>query len=399
MAEISLDAAQQRVLGALMEKQRAVPASYPLSLNGLRTACNQLNSREPVTDYSESDVDATLRALKDAGLVRFVWAGKGSRVVKYHQLLDEVLGLGLDQAALVAVLLLRGAQTPGELKTRSERLHPFADRDAVDACLQGLAARGLVRQLPLARGHQDHRWLHLLGPVEITGSDAPPAGPDLESVLTGGAEARDAAVRGAYDAVAAAYREAYADELEGKLFDLWLLDRVADLAAGRPVADVACGPGHTTAYLADQGADVVGFDFSDGMLGQARTLFEDTAFEHADLRDLPKPRLASGWGAITCWYGLVHLAPSELAPTLAHLAATLVPGGWLVLADHLGGEVRHLESLLGSDVAIDFVLHPPGQLAQAAASAGLEVLEHYTRSPLPDETPTERCYLIARRTP
>ena len=107
-----LESAEQRVLGSLLEKQRTVPASYPLSLNSLRLACNQTSSRDPVVDYSERTIQDTARSLKDKGLLRLVWAGAGSRTVKYHQLLDEVLSLQDSERALLTVLLLRGAQAP-----------------------------------------------------------------------------------------------------------------------------------------------------------------------------------------------------------------------------------------------------------------------------------------------
>ena len=110
-----LNAEEQRVLGCLLEKQRTVPASYPLTLNSLRLACNQTSSREPVVDYSERTIQDTARSLKDAGLLRLVWAGAGSRTVKYHQLVDEVLAPTEDERALLTVLLLRGPQSPGEL--------------------------------------------------------------------------------------------------------------------------------------------------------------------------------------------------------------------------------------------------------------------------------------------
>ena len=134
-----LDAAEQRVLGSLLEKQRTVPASYPLSLNALRTACNQSSSRDPVVDYDEQTVERTARALKDRGLLRIVWADAGRRTLKYHQTLEEVLGLADDERALLTVLLLRGPQAPGELRTRTERLHAFADRTEVEAVLERLA--------------------------------------------------------------------------------------------------------------------------------------------------------------------------------------------------------------------------------------------------------------------
>src|SRR5919107_2489789 len=107
-----LDAAEQRILGSLLEKQVTVPTSYPLSLNSLRTACNQSSSREPVTDYDEQEVERVARLLKDRGLLRIVWSDTGRRTLKYHQTLDEVLGLDPDERALLTVLLLRGAQAP-----------------------------------------------------------------------------------------------------------------------------------------------------------------------------------------------------------------------------------------------------------------------------------------------
>lgn len=164
-----LDPQEQRVLGALMEKELTVPASYPLTLNSLRLACNQSTSRDPVVDYSENElVEVTLR-LQARQLVRLVRADSGARSVKYKQRLTEALALPDDERALLTVLLLRGAQAPGELKTRCERLHGFADRAAVEAALQAMAssATPLVRELELLPGQQDHRWIHLLGPVEL----------------------------------------------------------------------------------------------------------------------------------------------------------------------------------------------------------------------------------------
>ena len=139
-----LDAEEQRVLGSLLEKQRTVPDTYPLSLNALRTACNQSSSRDPATDYDENTVEQVGRRLKDRGLLRIVWAATGRRTLKYHQTLDEVLELADDERALITVLLLRGPQAPGELKTRTDRLHAFADRGAVEETLRRMADRGLV---------------------------------------------------------------------------------------------------------------------------------------------------------------------------------------------------------------------------------------------------------------
>jgi len=240
-ALLVLDPVDQRVLGSLLEKQRTVPASYPLSLNALRIACNQSSSREPVVDYDDATVEQVARTLKARGLMRIVWADTGRRTLKYHQLLDEVLGLAADERSLITVLLLRGPQSPGELRVRSERLHDFADRDEVETTLHRMAERASPLVVELARrpGQQDHRWVHLLGPVE-TGDAAPPAPVvDRESVLRAGDEARTERVRHTFDTIAEPYAAALADELDGDLpFEVWLLDRVAQEVGPRAIVEV-----------------------------------------------------------------------------------------------------------------------------------------------------------------
>lgn len=388
-----LSQVEQRVLGSLLEKQRTVPASYPLTLNSLRLACNQSSSREPVMELSERDVQDAARALKDRGLMRLVWAGQGSRVVKYHQLLDTVIELDDEARALITVLLLRGAQSAGELKTRTERLHAFADREAVEACLGRLAEAQLVAQSAVKQG-RDTRWIHLLGPVD--GAEAAAPAVDAEVVLADGAAARDDRVQAAYEACAAAYSEALLDELIGKPFDIWLLERIADDADG-PIMDLGCGPGQIAAFLADTGADVHGLDASPAMIDQARGNFPDLDFTVGRFHQLLRPQNAAAWGAIVAWYAFVHLAPSEWTPLLGSLAQTLRPGGTLAVAVHVGGEVRHVEELFGVPVDVDFVLPDPEQVLASAAAAGLKVDEWYLRSPNAEEAQTRRLYLLARR--
>lgn len=391
-----LTAEEQRVLGCLLEKQKTVPASYPLSLNSLRLACNQTSSRDPVVDYSERTIQDVGRALKDKSLVRLVWAGAGSRVIKYHQTLDEVLELDDAERALLAVLLLRGPQAPGELRTRTERMHPFADRAAVEACLAGLAGREepLVRELPLQRGQQDRRWVHLLGPVPV---ESAPAATDagLEDVLRDGAVARDARVVAAYDAIAALYSEAVLDELTGQPFDVWFLERVASLTEG-PVMDLGCGPGQIAAFLADLDLEVHGLDASAGMVEQAQANFPDLDFVVGRFHQLLRPRTAPAWGTIVAWLAFSHLAPSELAPTLRTVAGTLRPGGVLALAVQVGGSVLRPPELFGVDVELEFVLHDRDQVLAACTSAGLTVDEWYVRSPLAGEPQVDRLYVLAR---
>ncbi len=399
--ELDLDAVDQRVLGSLMEKQRTVPASYPMTLNSLRTACNQSSSRDPVVDYDEPMLLERMKSLKERGLVRIVWADRGPRTLKYHQLLDERLALAEDERALLTVLLLRGAQTPGELKTRTERLHAFADRGAVEDVLRRMAGdeQPLVHELERRPGQHDSRWIHLLGAVETGEQPAAPSTPgvDRERVLADGAAARDAKVRATYDAVATAYAERLADELDRKPFDRWLLERVADLADGLPVVDVGTGPGHVAAYLAAAGADATGVDLSPGMVEEARRRFPDLTFSVGDLTGLLRPPAAAGWGAITAWYALVHLAGSELAPAIASLARVLAPGGWLALALHAGADIHHADELMGKSVDVDFVLHDPDAVVAAARAAGLVDVEWYLRGPLDGEVETERLYVLGRR--
>ena len=396
-----LDPEDQRILGSLLEKQTTVPASYPLSANALRTACNQTSNRDPVVDYDQQRVERVARSLKERGLVRIVWSDTGRRTLKYHQVLDERLGLAPDVRALLTVLLLRGAQSPGELRSRTERLHGFADRGEVEACLHRMAGepQPLVQELPRRPGQQDHRWVHLLGPVPAPAATDDAAAFDRESVIAGGVERRDAQVRSSYDVVATAYADHLAGELRGQPFETWLLDRVVDHAAGEPVIEVGSGPGHVTAYLADGGADVTGIDVSSAMVDEARRRFPHQDFAVGDLRRLSRPAASSGWAAVVAWYSLIHLAASELPGAVAALARPLVPGGWLVLALQAGSEVRHLDEWFGQPVDLDVVLHEPGFVAGVVEAAGLSDLEWYLRGPVTARgESTSRLFVVARTT-
>jgi len=156
------DAVEIRVLGCLVEKQRTTPDVYPLSLNALRLACNQATNRDPVVDYDEATVSDALRRLALRGWTRLT-SGAGSRARKYRHLLPEALGLDPAEVSLLAVLMLRGLQTPGELKQRSERLHGFADLAAVEETLDGLVERGWVARLQRRPGQKEDRFEQLLG--------------------------------------------------------------------------------------------------------------------------------------------------------------------------------------------------------------------------------------------
>jgi hypothetical protein len=395
-----LDAAEQRVLGSLLEKEITVPASYPMSLNAVRVACNQTSSREPVVDYDEDLVHRTLRALKDKELVVLSWQGAGSRVVKYAQTFAHRRGLALDERALLTVLLLRGPQPAGALNTRTERLHRFGDRGEVEACLTRMAGaeEPLVRELARQPGQHDSRWIHLLGPLEAAAARPEPGPVDRESVLAGGADARDAKVRAAYAAVAASYAEQLGDELAGLPFESWLLGRVAELAGGAPVIEVGTGPGHVAAFLAEAGADATGLDLTPEMVDEARRRHPGVIYEVGDLHRLLRPATHDGWGAVLAWYSLIHLAASELPDAIACLVRPLRPNGWLVLALHAGAEVRTVTEWFGHEVDLDVVLHDPAHVVAIVEGAGLRDVEWYQRGPLAGRgESTQRLYVLARK--
>jgi uncharacterized protein len=160
------DAVEIRVVGCLIEKQRTTPDVYPLTLNALRLACNQATNRDPVVDYDEN----TIRGAIDR-LVQRKWATLASwsnrRSMKYRHTLDGALGLDDAEIALLDVLMLRGTQTPGELKARTERLHRFADMDDLGGALERLIERQLAVRLERRPGQREERYTHLLGAEDV----------------------------------------------------------------------------------------------------------------------------------------------------------------------------------------------------------------------------------------
>jgi uncharacterized protein len=176
-----LSGPEQRVLGCLIEKRWTTPDQYPLSLNALRLACNQSTNRDPVTDYDEHTVRDAAQRLTRYGLTRLA-SYHGSRAIKYRHLAEEVLGLDRPQLAVLAVLLLRGPQTPGELKARTERMAPIASLDEVEQILGTLGERGYAERLPRRPGQKEDRFRHLLG-GEDESAETPSSGgtePDRE---------------------------------------------------------------------------------------------------------------------------------------------------------------------------------------------------------------------------
>ena len=161
-----LDPAELRVLGVLMEKEIATPEYYPLSLNALVNACNQKTNREPVVSYDEDIVETALEGLRNQGLSMRV--SGDSRVAKHEQRFTERDNLGRREAAVLCVLMLRGPQTVGELRGRTERLYTFEDLEGVESTLNRLAEAGYVKRLPRQAGFKEARFTHLLaGDVEV----------------------------------------------------------------------------------------------------------------------------------------------------------------------------------------------------------------------------------------
>jgi uncharacterized protein YceH (UPF0502 family) len=175
---IELTAEEQRVLGALIEKQYVTPDVYPLTMKGLLSACNQTSNRHPVVSYDEATIHTALDGLREKGLNRIVYS-PSNRATKYRQVLEETRQLTRADAAVLSVLLLRGPQTVGELRTRTERIHPFGSLGEVEETLSRLAARPdepFVARMERQPGQKEVRYRHLLGDAPEAEIEAPAAG-------------------------------------------------------------------------------------------------------------------------------------------------------------------------------------------------------------------------------
>jgi uncharacterized protein len=178
---VNLTPVQSRVVGCLIEKEMATPDNYPLTMNALLAACNQSSNRNPVTKLDEATVGNALQNLRAMNVVRIVYS-RSNRADKYRHVLDEMLALEPAELALLSVLMLRGPQTAGELRTRTERLHAFASQDEVDDALRRLAGRSepMVARLERRPGQKESRWAHLLGAdlAEVLAGDEDDDEPD-----------------------------------------------------------------------------------------------------------------------------------------------------------------------------------------------------------------------------
>jgi hypothetical protein len=187
---LELNALETRILGCLLEKERMTPENYPLSLNSITLACNQSTNRDPITSYDEKTVEEGLNELRDKKLAMVLF-GAGSRVQKYRHRLPDHYELEPKEAGLLCVLLLRGPQTLGELRTRAERFFNFASLDALRECLDGLAKPGtdLVRLLPQQPGQKEQRYVQLLSAESVREAYSNPA-VAVEAPTSGGIRER-----------------------------------------------------------------------------------------------------------------------------------------------------------------------------------------------------------------
>ncbi|RKN41547.1 class I SAM-dependent methyltransferase [Micromonospora endolithica] len=218
----------------------------------------------------------------------------------------------------------------------------------------------------------------------------PPAPPDT----SGG-------VRASYDAVAAQYAARLGDELGHKALDRGLLHAFLDLTSGGPIADLGCGPGHITRYLAARHPDVTGIDVSPHMIDIARAAAPDVTFTVATLLDLPA--VDGAFDGLVALYSIIHLTDADRNAAFHEFARTLRPGGWLLLAFHTdapgfpSGTANHLTTLFDTAVDLTFRFLTPDTVVDGLATAGFTIAATTIRQPVPTEYPSRRCYLLAQR--
>lgn len=207
----------------------------------------------------------------------------------------------------------------------------------------------------------------------------------------------------AYDAVARSYDEAIGDELARKPLDRALLECVASLTASGVLADVGCGPGHVTRFLADRHSNVIGVDLSPGMIAVARDRAPSLDFRVASMLDLPA---ANGeWSGIVALYSIIHLSGSERLAACREFARVLAPGGWLLVpfhvdaAEYAAGEARHITEWFGQSVDLQSYFLEPDDVVADLENSGLTIVSTVIRQPWPgaEEYPSRRCYLVAQR--
>lgn len=373
--DFALDAAQVRVLGCLVEKQATTPGSYPLTANSLRNACNQSTSRDPVVDYDGREVESALLGLRDLRLARPV-RGPGDRVTKFRHAFDEVVDLTPDELAVLSVLMLRGPQTLGEVKTRTARQFAFDSVDDVATTMGGLADRHMVVEVPRGPGQKEVRWTHLLRGTPDVGSmagvvdTAASAGEATAGIVTtylAGAEAIVAAL--ADPALAEAWDEpsVLAEQTVGGVAGhlarggVWLVgDYLAGEASDRP-PDFASA-GEYFARLAEALDD-------DAHRAIRRRGATEAAMGPAEVARTARRRL----DALTD--ELVGVDPARVVAVYGGLTMRL--GDYL--ATRVVEQAVHVDDLVRS--VDDFAVALPDDVVAAALATGVEVLRLRRGSP------------------
>ncbi len=205
-------------------------------------------------------------------------------------------------------------------------------------------------------------------------------------------------LRASYDRVADMYARQIYDELRHKPFDREQLDQLAATVGSRGlICDLGCGPGQVARYLADRGVAVVGVDLSEGMLAQARRLNPDLTFVQGDLRALTDVPDAA-WAGIAAFYSIIHIPRAQVVEALRELQRVLEPGGWLLLAFHIGDEVLHLSSWWERPVSADFIFFRTDEMTRSLESAGFSLEYALEREPYPEvEHQSRRAYILARK--
>lgn len=208
-------------------------------------------------------------------------------------------------------------------------------------------------------------------------------------------------VQATYDVIAAAYDEQLADELDGKPLDRALLQGFLELAGGGTIADVGCGPGHVTRFLAERHDAVIGIDLSPAMIRRARRQAPELEFQVGSMLQLPADDDA--WAGAIAFYSIIHLTAADRVAAVREFARTVRPGGWLLVAFHVDspdfamGATSHLTQWFGADVDIDTFFLDPDEVTADVAAAGFTVVATTMRRPVPQaEYPSRRCYLLAQ---
>lgn len=209
-------------------------------------------------------------------------------------------------------------------------------------------------------------------------------------------------MRDAYDAVARAYDAQLANELDGKPLDRALLGGFVELVGAGRIADVGCGPGHVTRYIAAGHPDVIGIDLSPGMISVARERAPELAFAEGSMLQLPTP--SGAWAGVVALYSIIHLPAEQRATACREFARALRPGGWLLVAFHIdsaefaAGEVNHFTTWFGESVDLDGYFIDPAEVVLNLESAGFDIRAELERQPFPEvEYPSRRSYLLAQR--